>query len=73
VIKEKYEVRRQQSLEKTKDIFSDFFGFGPTPPGCENNGNGPNIPKEKENFLALLDEEVKTYNIASMNQDLSNK
>jgi len=49
------------------DVFGDFFGFGPNPPGCMSKGSEPiDIKREKEKFLALLSQEAKRYDIQKM-------
>lgn len=53
------------------DVFGDFFGFGPNPPGCMSKGSEPiDIKKEKERFLALLTQEAKRYDIQKMHEEL---
>jgi len=60
----KFASRRQSKKEKASDIFGDFFGFGPNPPGCMSKGAEPiDLKKEKEIFLGLLSNEAKRYDV----------
>lgn len=46
------ESRRLKKSAKVNDIFGDFFGFGPNPPGCMSKGTEPiDLKKEKEKFI----------------------
>jgi hypothetical protein len=56
------------------DIFGDFFGFGPNPPGCMAKNTQPvDVKKEKERFINLLTAEAKRYDIQGMHIDLNKK
>ena len=70
----KFASRRQSKKEKASDIFGDFFGFGPNPPGCMSKGAEPiDLKKEKEIFLGLLSNEAKRYDVQGMHVDLNAK
>ena len=63
----KFEERRRKKDSKVSDVFGDFFGFGPNPPGCMSKNTEPiDIKKEKEKFLAMLVQEGKRYDVHSM-------
>jgi hypothetical protein len=66
--------RRRKMKKGDGDIFGDFFGFGPNPPGCMSKGAEPvNIKSEKEKFIALLSVEARRYDINGMKSNLSTK
>lgn len=70
----KLETRRNKKKEKVNDIFGDFFGFGPNPPGCMSKGTEPiDLKREKEKFLGALNAESKRYDAAGMITGLKNK
>ena len=63
----KLETRRNKKKEKVNDIFGDFFGFGPNPPGCMSKGTEPiDLKREKEKFIGALNSEAKRYDAAGM-------
>lgn len=71
---DRFQKRRAQKQQKASDIFGDFFGFGPNPPGCMSKGAEPiDIKKEKERFMALLTQETKRYDVNGMTIDLNQK
>lgn len=70
----KLDARRTKKKEKVNDIFGDFFGFGPNPPGCMSKGTEPiDLKREKEKFLSALNAETKRYDAAGMINGLKNK
>jgi hypothetical protein len=51
----RYAQRRTDKQSRASDIFGDFFGFGPNPPGCMSKGAAPiDIKAEKAKFIDLL-------------------
>lgn len=72
--KGKANTRRNVKKDKISDVFGDFFGFGPNPPGCLAKGAPEvNFKAEKEKFLGLLRNESKQYDIEAIKVDLNNK
>jgi hypothetical protein len=70
----RYGARKNLKKAQTTDIFGDFFGFGPNPPGCMSKGAETiDLKKEKEKFLGLLGLEAKRYDVQGMHVDLNNK
>ena len=70
----KYAQRRTDKHTRASDIFGDFFGFGPNPPGCMSKGAAPiDLKSEKAKFLELLSAEAKRYDIQGMHFDLNTK
>lgn len=66
--------RRNVKKDKISDVFGDFFGFGPNPPGCMSKGAPEvNFKAEKEKFLGLMKNESKQYDIEAIKVDLINK
>lgn len=66
--------RRNTKKDQISDVFGDFFGFGPNPPGCMAKGAPPvDFKKEKENFISLLKEEMKSFDIEAIKVDLNEK
>ena len=60
----KLSARKQKQQSKVNDIFGDFFGFGPNPPGCLAKNTQPvDVKKEKERFIQLLSAEAKRYDV----------
>eukprot|EP00355_Strombidium_rassoulzadegani_P010508 CAMPEP_0168615520 /NCGR_PEP_ID=MMETSP0449_2-20121227/4545_1 /TAXON_ID=1082188 /ORGANISM="Strombidium rassoulzadegani, Strain ras09" /LENGTH=73 /DNA_ID=CAMNT_0008656259 /DNA_START=703 /DNA_END=924 /DNA_ORIENTATION=- len=60
--------------EKVSDIFGDFFGFGPNPPGSlAKNSEAINVKKEKEKFIHLLNLEAQRYDVQGIYVDLNQK
>lgn len=63
---------KRQQKKKIDDVHGDFFGFGPNPPGCmKKDGKPVNFKVEKEKFVKLLKEEVKSYDLQSIQTDLN--
>jgi len=61
-------------MQKVSDVFSDFFGFGPCPPGAMAKSTEPvDVKKEKDKFIALLTAETKRYDVQGISVDLNNK
>ena len=70
----RYAQRRNHKQARASDIFGDFFGFGPNPPGCLSKGAAPiDLKAEKAKFLELLSSEAKRYDIQGMHFDLNTK
>lgn len=70
----RYAQRRNDKQARASDIFGDFFGFGPNPPGCLSKGAAPiDLKAEKAKFLELLSSEAKRYDIQGMHFDLNTK
>ena len=70
----RYAQRRTAKETRASDIFGDFFGFGPNPPGCMSKGAAPvDLKVEKAKFLELLNAEAKRYDIQGMHYDLNTK
>ena len=66
--------RRRKLKKGDGDIFGDFFGFGPNPPGCHSKGAEPiNVKAEKEKFSALLVAEARRYDTNGMRVNLNGK
>ena len=71
---QKYADRRLKKQEKVQNIFGDFFGFGPNPPGSSSKNTEPiDVKKEKEKFMHLLGLEAKRYDVQGMHIELNNK
>lgn len=69
----RYGARKNKKTQE-HDIFGDFFGFGPNPPGCMSKGTDAiDLKKEKEKFLGLLGLEAKRYDVQGMHVDLNGK
>lgn len=69
-----YGMRKLKKPPQEHDIFGDFFGFGPNPPGCMSKGTDViDLKKEKEKFLGLLGLEAKRYDVQGMHVDLNGK
>jgi len=68
------ERRKANKKEKISDVFGDFFGFGANPPGCLKK-DLPNFDfkKEKVKFLAMLNEEIKQYDLQTIKSDMDSK
>mgnify|MGYP006077875109 CR=1 FL=1 len=70
----RYAQRRTDKQARASDIFGDFFGFGPNPPGCLSKGAPQvDLKAEKAKFLDLLSSEAKRYDIQGMHFDLNTK
>lgn len=70
----KLQRHRNKKKNEISDIFGDFFGFGPNPPGCMAKGAPPvNYKQEKDKFLQLITLESKRYDILSIQTDLNGK
>lgn len=70
----KLDARRHKKKEKVNDIFGDFFGFGPNPPGSMSKGTEPiDLKREKEKFIAALNAETKRYDATGMVNALKGK
>jgi hypothetical protein len=66
--------RKDMKNARASDIFGDFFGFGPNPPGCMSKNTEPiDLKKEKQKFLDLLTQEAKRYDIQGMHFNLNTK
>lgn len=70
----RYGARKNLKRAEATDIFGDFFGFGPNPPGAMSKGAETiDLKKEKEKFLGLLGLEAKRYDVQGMHVDLNTK
>lgn len=66
--------RNKKTKQQIDDVFGDFFGFGPNPPGCmKKDGPPTNFKLEKEKFMKALKDEVKSYDLETIKTDLHAK
>jgi hypothetical protein len=72
--KDRLSKRRNNKNHKISDVFGDFFGFGPNPPGCmAKDAPRVDFKGEKEKVIETLKTEMKTYDIEAIKIDLNNK